>query len=308
MSLCEGVRAERYLVLAAKLFATVRERPVFSSRSILGLPGHFGGRGGRVPAFSRAMKRVASAMDPVTGSETLGDAARRARLDDGSNAAVELAIDSDDDATLGSDDLEDEIETDADAEEDSARAALPDGSDAKEPVAGVIPQEALIRRRLGRMKELNALYEDQYWRLLEDLRKRHYRFSLRHGHGGRKDDAAAETAAREKTGAAQLSECETQGCCERPMPLTTFCFAHILSDPKQVLYAAATKTRDASGDEASPIGPEPVLRTEEAVTVEDTNAEVKVANVMTKDDAKKTETPRAENAETAKPGDDAKNA
>ena len=56
-------------------------------------------------------------MDPPVGTETLGDAARRARIDDGSNAAVELAIDSDDDATLGSDDLEDEIDTDAGAEE-----------------------------------------------------------------------------------------------------------------------------------------------------------------------------------------------
>jgi type IV secretory pathway VirJ component len=121
------------------------------------------------------------------------------------------------------------------------------------------------------MKELNALYEDQYWRLLEDLRKRHYRFSLRHGHGGRKNDAAAETAAREKTGAAQLSECETAGCGERPMPLTTYCFAHILSDPKQVLYAAAAKT--------SPSDPEPVLRTEEAAAAADVPKVAKVAKV-----------------------------
>ena len=227
-----------------------------------------------------AMKRAASAMDPPVGTETLGDAARRARIDDGSNAAVELAIDSDDDATLGSDDLEDEIDTDAGAEEDSARAALPDGSDAKDPTVGVLPQEALIRRRLGRMKELNALYEDQYWRLLEDLRKRHYRFSLRHGHGGRKNDAAAETAAREKTGAAQLSECETAGCGERPMPLTTYCFAHILSDPKQVLYAAAAKT--------SPSDPEPVLRTEEAAAVEDVPKVAKVAKVAAAEEDTKT--------------------
>jgi len=220
-------------------------------------------------------------MDPPVGTETLGDAARRARIDDGSNAAVELAIDSDDDATLGSDDLEDEIDTDAGAEEDSARAALPDGSDAKDPTSvGVLPQEALIRRRLGRMKELNALYEDQYWRLLEDLRKRHYRFSLRHGHGGRKNDAAAETAAREKTGAAQLSECETVGCGERPMPLTTYCFAHILSDPKQVLYAAAAKT--------SPSDPEPVLRTEEAAAVEDVPKVAKVAKVAAAEEDMKT--------------------
>ena len=269
--------------------------------------------GGRVPAFSRAMKRAASAMDPPVGSETLGDAARRARLDDGSNAAVELAIDSEDDATLGSDDLEDEIDTDAGAEEEYARAALPDGPDAKDPTVGVLPQEALIRRRLGRMKELNALYEDQYWRLLEDLRKRHYRFSLRHGHGGRKDDAAAEAAAHEKTKGAQLSECEKQGCCERPMPLTTFCFAHILSDPKQVLYAPAAKLRDVSGDETSPneTFPEPVLRTEDIIApVLDTRADAKkVAKVATEDDTKeRAETPNAEKAERAKPGDDAKKA
>jgi len=217
-------------------------------------------------------------MDPPVGTETLGDAARRARIDDGSNAAVELAIDSDDDATLGSDDLEDEIDTDAGAEEDSGLGTRAESS--KDPTVGVLPQEALIRRRLGRMKELNALYEDQYWRLLEDLRKRHYRFSLRHGHGGRKNDAAAETAAREKTGAAQLSECETVGCGERPMPLTTYCFAHILSDPKQVLYAAAAKT--------SPSDPEPVLRTEEAAAVEDAPKVAKVAKVAAAEEDTKT--------------------
>ena len=79
-------------------------------------------------------------MDPPVGTETLGDAARRARIDDGSNAAVELAIDSDDDATLGSDDLEDEIDTDAGAEEDSARAALPDARTRKTPPSACFPR------------------------------------------------------------------------------------------------------------------------------------------------------------------------
>jgi hypothetical protein len=251
------------------------------------------------------MKRAASEMDPPVGSETLGDAARRARLDDGSNAAVELAIDSDDDATLGSDDLEDEIDTDAGAEEDSNRAGVrKDGSDSKDLAAGVIPQEALIRRRLGRMKELNALYEDQYWRLLEDLRKRHYRFSLRHGHGGRKEDAAAETAAREKTGAAQLSECEKNGCCERPMPLTTFCFAHILGDPKQVLYKAAAKTKAENlaepRDAETPMDPEPVLRT-------DTSEQVEGPSTETRRVVAKTELPGAATGDAAKETETRKN-
>jgi len=64
------------------------------------------------------------------------------------------------------------------------------------------------------------------------------------------------------------------------MPLTTYCFAHILSDPKQVLYAAAAKT--------SPSDPEPVLRTEEAAAVEDAPKAAKVAKVAAAEDDMKT--------------------
>jgi hypothetical protein len=213
------------------------------------------------------MKRSASEMAASSGgAETLGDAARRSRVDDGSNAALELAIDSDDDATVGSD-LEDEIDTNGETKDDDAKVVVAkdtgEGPTDFKPSSLVdcgedmIPQEALIRRRLGRMKELNALYEEQYWRLLEDLRRRHYRFALRHGHGGRKEDATAETFAREKIGATQLSECCVEGCCERPMPLAAHCFAHILNDPKQLLYAPAAEESRGAAD------PEPVLRTQE---------------------------------------------
>ena len=52
------------------------------------------------------------------------------------------------------------------------------------------------------------------------------------------------------------------------MPLTTFCFAHILQDTKQVLYTAGSEKDDEKGE------PEPVLRTEEqaAAAVKDTPA------------------------------------
>jgi hypothetical protein len=238
-----------------------------------------------VVAMKRPASEMASALPPVPGDAlTLGDAARRARVESGSNAALELAIDSDDDGwDLGSD-----WENDGLADGDGVvggvvggngglagvAAGAPDctagaaqettnataaAASTKQTDDSNIPQEALIRRRLGRMRELNSLYEDQYWRLLEDLRRCHYRFALRHGHGGRKDDVLVETLAREKTGAAQLSQCVAIGCDERPMPLTTFCFQHILQDPKQTLYAPASADgKETTGGE--PI--EPVLRTE----------------------------------------------
>mmetsp|Transcript_27760 Transcript_27760/g.44498 ORF Transcript_27760/g.44498 Transcript_27760/m.44498 type:complete len:150 (-) Transcript_27760:123-572(-) len=109
----------------------------------------------------------------------------------------------------------------------------------------MVPQEDLIRRRLRRMKELHALYKDQYWRLLEDLRRRHYRYTLRNGHGGRKDEAAA--AAQERDRAGLPLTCACAGCEAKPMPLSHHCFTHILLDPQQVLYMK-NKDSDPAGD------------------------------------------------------------
>ena len=167
----------------------------------------------------------------------LGRAARRARTEPDGRlaAAVELAIDTDDDV----DATETEGATDADAA---------DGADAErdEDDGRVVPQEALIRRRIRRMKELKRLYQDQYWRLLEDLRRRHYRFQLRNGHGGRKDEAAAAAQEREKAGLA--AQCACDDCDAKPVPLSAYCFAHILMDAKQVLYAAPKPEAAGDGD------------------------------------------------------------
>ena len=167
----------------------------------------------------------------------LGRAARRARTEPDGRlaAAVELAIDTDDDV----DATETEGATDADAA---------DGADAErdDDDGRVVPQEALIRRRIRRMKELKRLYQDQYWRLLEDLRRRHYRFHLRNGHGGRKDEAAAAAQEREKAGVA--AQCACDDCDAKPVPLSAYCFAHILMDAKQVLYAAPKPEAAGDGD------------------------------------------------------------
>ena len=169
----------------------------------------------------------------------LGRAARRARTEPDGRlaAAVELAIDTDVDDDV--DAAETEGATDADAA---------DGADAErdEDDGRVVPQEALIRRRIRRMKELKRLYQDQYWRLLEDLRRRHYRFQLRNGHGGRKDEAAAAAQEREKAGLA--AQCACDDCDAKPVPLSAYCFAHILMDAKQVLYAAPKPEAAGDGD------------------------------------------------------------
>jgi hypothetical protein len=168
----------------------------------------------------------------------LGRAARRARTEPDGRlaAAVELAIDTDDDV----DAAETDGATDADLAADEADAER-DEDDGR-----VVPQEALIRRRIRRMKELKRLYQDQYWRLLEDLRRKHYRFQLRNGHGGRKDEAAAAAQEREKAGTA--AQCACDDCDAKPVPLSAYCFAHILMDAEQVLYAPAQKPEGTAGD------------------------------------------------------------
>ena len=160
--------------------------------------------------------------------KALGRAARKARTEPDGRlaAAVELAIDTDDDldpteTEVGAGVNDDDVDADADKDAEDGR---------------VVPQEALIRRRIRRMKELKRLYQDQYWRLLEDLRRRHYRFQLRHGHGGRKEEGAAAAQEREKAGLA--AQCACDECDAKPVPLSDYCFAHILKDPKQMLYAA----------------------------------------------------------------------
>ena len=163
----------------------------------------------------------------------LGVSEKRARLEHagGRSAALELGIASDDD----DDDVDDDSPTDVEEDEDTE--GDPEGGAESE-----VSRAQLVRRRLARMRELHGLYRDQYWRLLETLRRRHRRFALRNGHGGRKEDGLAETAAREKMGLP--AQCEREGCEERPVPLAKHCFAHILDDPDQKLYAPENPEAD----------------------------------------------------------------
>ena len=204
-------------------------------------------------AQNQNAKKVQDRHDaPPQPQPSLGQAARRARVDDGSNPALELAIETDDELEAeellraegaGADDLDDLGRGEGNEE----------GGDAATAAAGLLPQEELIRRRLRRMKELKSLYLDQYWRLLEDLRRRHYRYTLRNGHGGRKEEAAAAAQERERAGLP--GTCASEGCDAKPMPLSSHCFAHICADPKQVLYSKPTNPagKDEEEEDALPI-------------------------------------------------------
>ena len=79
------------------------------------------------------------------------------------------------------------------------------------------------------------MYRDQYWRLLEELRKKHRRFELRRGHGGSRDAAEEAEAARALEGT--TSVCREPSCEARSMPCVSYCFAHIALDETQKLYA-----------------------------------------------------------------------
>ena len=111
-------------------------------------------------------------------------------------------------------------------------------------------QEQLIRRRLGRMRELQSLYRDQYWRSSRRFAVATTARPARHGRGGRKEEAAAEMAEQAEEGVS--SKCAHEDCDERPMPLSGWCFAHILSDPKQQLYALPRGGRRATTRRSGP--------------------------------------------------------
>lgn len=109
--------------------------------------------------------------------------------------------------------------------------------------------EEVLRRRARRMKHLARLYRTHYWALMDDLKSNYADFYVKHGRSGWKEQAFQE-AEQEKeflalkgllngdAGPLQQGavKCAFQGCKSKPMPLSSFCYAHILSDTRQQLY------------------------------------------------------------------------
>ena len=131
-----------------------------------------------------------------------------------------------------------------------AAAAAADGA----PAPASLTRLQLVARRLGRAREAVATLAGVQAQLLEKLREHHRRFALRHGHPGTKDGAAGVAAAGEALGLGPHGGCcvappsaaaapppdgrpgQLLPCTEPPLPLSSFCAAHILLDPHQVAY------------------------------------------------------------------------
>ena len=136
----------------------------------------------------------------------------------------------------------------------------------------VLTSEEVIQRRTRRLEQLMKVYRAQYWGLLEEMRSKYRRFYLRHGKSGWRWDnedgvgvsrseqnhgeqaaAAAgggggrelnsnsvagemkEPHAPEKPGN-EIMRCGAQGCNNKPLLLSVYCYAHVLLEPRQRLY------------------------------------------------------------------------
>mmetsp|Transcript_24569 Transcript_24569/g.46605 ORF Transcript_24569/g.46605 Transcript_24569/m.46605 type:complete len:256 (+) Transcript_24569:73-840(+) len=109
----------------------------------------------------------------------------------------------------------------------------------------VLTSLELVRRRKARIQRLLSLYKKQHWMLLESLRQKHRKYYVRRGRTGLKSsgtslgEAAGADAASPKledSVSCTLSACQAEACVSRAMPLTSYCFRHILQQPGQCLY------------------------------------------------------------------------
>jgi hypothetical protein len=128
-------------------------------------------------------------------------------------------------------------EGDGDTEALKPKEEEEEEEEAATTTASTTTQRQLVERRLKRMRELRALYRDQYFVLLEELRRKHRRFELERGHGGSREAESEASLARETLGLPKA--CVVDGCNARPMPCAHHCFAHITLDGEQKLYQRA---------------------------------------------------------------------
>ncbi|XP_058774206.1 uncharacterized protein LOC131648471 [Vicia villosa] len=107
--------------------------------------------------------------------------------------------------------------------------------------ASHLTHRELLCRRLRNIKRLTKLYRRQYWALIEQVRIKHRQYVIETGLSPFQDepDVVIDN---------YTNICAFDGCMSNPMPCTSFCFQHILSDPKQVLYKPCTFVIARSGD------------------------------------------------------------
>ncbi|WVZ89199.1 hypothetical protein U9M48_035631 [Paspalum notatum var. saurae] len=141
-------------------------------------------------------------------------------------------------------------------------------------------REEVIRRRRRRLVQLYSLYSAQYWALTDELPAKHGEYWWQHGASPVLDDETPQalppqpllkedgvsTGARGSGGvvgplengcrsavgppaaaAVGRAGCAASNCEAKAMPLSPYCFNHILFDPKQQLYQPCAFPMKKSG-------------------------------------------------------------
>ncbi|XP_047968749.1 INO80 complex subunit D-like [Salvia hispanica] len=127
-----------------------------------------------------------------------------------------------------------------------------------------LTRSELINRRYRRAKQLEGIYRDHYWALMEELKLKYREYYWEYGKSpfvedeenerinSSRADGAPGLAADNGNGNGNLGvnggngntignatgRCGMNGCKAKAMALTMFCHMHILSDSKQKLYKA----------------------------------------------------------------------
>ncbi|CAL5210347.1 unnamed protein product [Lathyrus oleraceus] len=99
--------------------------------------------------------------------------------------------------------------------------------------ASHLTHRELLCRRLRNTKRLIKNYRRMYWALIEQVRIKHRQYVTETGRSPFEDepDVVVDN---------YTNICAFHGCMSKPMPCTSFCFPHILSEPRQVLYKPCT--------------------------------------------------------------------
>ncbi|KAG8051128.1 hypothetical protein GUJ93_ZPchr0009g2284 [Zizania palustris] len=154
--------------------------------------------------------------------------------------------------------------------------------DSRLGLASALTREEVIRRRRRRAHQLRSIYRGQYWALAEELSAKHADYWLEQGASPVVDDAPGNAGAApavssgvvnpvEACGAADncgppppptkcsvgaavtpaagsgRAGCSSANCRAKAMPLSAYCFNHILLDPKQLLYKPCGFITNQSG-------------------------------------------------------------
>ncbi|KAJ6772514.1 hypothetical protein OIU74_018689 [Salix koriyanagi] len=139
-----------------------------------------------------------------------------------------------------------------------------DGAEEDETLSSsaYLTHQELLTRRSRRFKQLAQIFRAHYWTLMEELKVKHKEYYWIYGKSPYKEDeknkkrkrdfnddkenfewnaksgingvgGEVEAEEREEEG---VRKCSGSGCKAKPMPLTSFCYTHILLDSKQKLY------------------------------------------------------------------------